>query len=275
MELHDKVCLIAGASGAIGAAIARHFQREGARLALTCRSGKPKQHEETLLEAPGRVGWYPLDVTDSEQVQTTVRRVSGDFGGIDVLVNCTGIVGPIGPFETLDIEQWVRTVEINFLGSVYLARAVLPLMKARGRGKLIFFSGGGAAYGRAFFTPYSSSKAALVRFTESLAQELESANIQVNAVAPGPVQSRMWDEMRTAGDSGGPKLNEELARMDKTGGVPPERAAGLTVFLASERSNRITGRLLSAVWDDWEHLDGKIEKIASSDAWTLRRVALT
>jgi NAD(P)-dependent dehydrogenase (short-subunit alcohol dehydrogenase family) len=275
MELRDKVCLIAGGSGTIGAAVARHFQREGAHLALTCQSGKPKRSEEALLETSAGARWYPLDVTDRDQVQDTVDRVSRDLGGIDVLVNCTGVIGPIGPIEALDIEQWVRAIEINFLGSVHLARAVLPLMKQRGRGKLIFFSGGGAAYGRAYFTSYSSSKAALVRFTESLAQELQTANIQVNAVAPGPVESRMWEEMRSAGNSGGPKLVEELSRMRKTGGVSPDLAAGLTVFLASDRSDRITGRLLSAVWDDWEHLDGKIEKIASSDAWTLRRVSLT
>jgi NAD(P)-dependent dehydrogenase (short-subunit alcohol dehydrogenase family) len=107
-----------------------------------------------------------------------------------------------------------------------------------------------------------------------LAQELEEANIQVNAVAPGPVESRMWDEMRAAGAAGGPKLLEELKRMDETGGAAPDRAAGLALFLASERSGRLTGRLLSALWDDWEHLEDQIDKIATSDVWTLRRVPL-
>lgn len=275
MELQGKVCLIAGASGAIGAAISKRFQSEGARLALTCRCGDLNRHGDAPTRAEDRVVWYPLDVTDREQVQATISRVESSFSCIDVLVNCTGTVGPIGPFETLDLDQWVRSIEINLLGSVYLARAVLPTMKQRRRGKLIFFSGGGAAYGRPYFTPYSSAKAALVRFTESIAQELESTNIQVNAVAPGPIRSRMWDEMSAAGIAGGSKLLEELKRMEKNGGVPAANAAGLTVFLASERSDRITGRLISAVWDDWQHLDGRIEKIVSSDAWTLRRVSLT
>src|SRR5207253_6689963 len=120
-----------------------------------------------------------------------------------VLVNCTGTVGPIGPFETLDLREWVRTIETNLIGSIHLIRAVIPIMRERGRGKIVLFSGGGAAYGRPYFTPYSSSKAALVRFAESLAEELESVNIQVNAVAPGPVHSRMWTEMRAAASAGG------------------------------------------------------------------------
>jgi NAD(P)-dependent dehydrogenase (short-subunit alcohol dehydrogenase family) len=274
MELLNKVCLFAGASGAIGTSIARTFCRAGAHLALTYRTASPDELREELTGGPSRIDCYKLDVTDWEQVQVTIRAVKDRFSGIDVLVNCTGTVGPIGAFETLDIRAWVQTIETNLIGSAHLARAVLPIMKERGRGKIILFSGGGAAYARPYFTPYSSSKAGLVRFAESLAQELVSANIQVNAVAPGPVNSRMWSEMRAASASGGATLVEELKRMEESGGVSPDRAAGLAAFLASDRSNGLTGRLLSAVWDDWEHLEGHIEKIATSDVWTLRRVPL-
>ena len=274
MELLNKVCLVAGASGTIGSSVAKCFYREGAHLALTYRTDGPDGLREEMVGGPGRVDFYKLDVTDWEQVQVTIREVENAFSGIDVLVNCTGTVGPIGAFETLDIRAWVKTIETNLIGSVHLARAVLPRMKERGRGKIVLFSGGGASYARPYFTSYSSSKAALVRFAESLAQELESANIQVNAVAPGPVNSRMWSEMRAASASGGPTLLQELKRMDETGGVSPDRAAQLAALLASDRSNGLSGRLLSAVWDDWEHLEGHIDRIAASDVWTLRRVPL-
>ena len=224
---------------------------------------------------PDRVAWYQLDVTNWAQVQQVTSRVQNDLSHLDVLVNCTGSVGPIGPLETLDIREWVRTIEINLLGSVNLAQAVLPSMKERGRGNILFFSGGGAAYGRPYFTSYSSSKAALVRFTESLAQELKSTNIQVNAIAPGAVKSRMWDDMRAAAGSGGSRLLEELRQMEDTGGASPASAAGLAVFLASDRSSGLTGRLFSAIWDDWEHLESHVEKIASSDIFTLRRIPLS
>jgi NAD(P)-dependent dehydrogenase (short-subunit alcohol dehydrogenase family) len=206
MELQDKVCLIAGASGAIGTAVASRFFQEGARLALTYRTERPGVSEKDFFDDTGRIAYFKLDVTDYDATESVVRRVAETFSSLDVLINCTGIVGPIGPLETLDIRAWVRTIETNLIGSVHLARAVIPVMKARGCGKIVLFSGGGAAYGRPFFTPYSSSKAALVRFTESLAEELEPANIQVNAVAPGPVNSRMWEEMRAAGILGGSAL---------------------------------------------------------------------
>jgi len=274
-QLSGKVCLITGASGAIGSAIARQLHKEGAHLALGFRTTKPEPLREESGAGSDRVSRFYFDVADWKQVRDAVQAVESKLGQVDVLVNCAGVVGPIGPFETSDVCDWAKTVEVNLLGSVYLARAVVPGMVARRQGKIILLSGGGAAYARPFFTSYSSSKAAVVRFAESLAQELEEANIQVNAVAPGAVKSHMWDQMRAAGASGGPKLLEELKRMDETGGAPAERAAGLVVFLASERSSKLTGRLLSAVWDDWEQLENHIEKIRSSDAGTLRRVPLT
>lgn len=274
MELSNKVCVVAGASGAIGSAVARRLSAEGAHLALTFLTVEPLKLCQELSAGRGRIACYRLHVTDWKQVQTVIQQIRTDFAGIDVLVNSSGILGPIGPLEALDMPEWARTIETNLLGSVYLARAVLPFMKERGGGKIILFSGGGAAYGRPYFTSYSSSKAAVVRFAESLAQELEPVNIQVNAVAPGPVRSRMWDEMRAAAQAGGAKLLKELKGMEETGGASPDRAAGLVVFLASDRSNRLTGRLLSAVWDDWEHWENSMEDIAASEAFTLRRVPL-
>lgn len=275
MDLQNKVCLIAGASGAIGGAVARRFYQEGAQLALTYRTEQSKGLEEELSGGERPASFYALDITNWDQVQATVRRVEKEYSGIDVLVNCSGIIGPIGRFEDSDPLKWNRALEVNLTGSVYLARAVLPVLRRRGHGKIIFFSGGGAAYARPYFTAYSAAKAALVRFTESLAQEVVDADIQVNAVAPGAIKSRMWDEMRAAGGAGGTKLLDELRKMDETGGASVDRAAALTAFLASDRSNQVTGRLVSAVWDDWENLEEHAEKLAASEAWTLRRLPLS
>ena len=211
MELENKICMVVGASGTIGASIARRFYHEGARLALTYHSSKPEQFCSELVGKPDRVLWYQLDITDPDQVRQVTRQAQSDLSDLDVVVNCTGAVGPIGPLETLDIREWIRAIDINLFGSVHLAQAVLPAMKERGRGKILFFSGGGAAYGRPFFSSYSSSKAALVRFTESLGQELKSNNIQVNAIAPGAgEQPHVGRYARAAAGSGGAKLLEEL-----------------------------------------------------------------
>ena len=143
---------------------------------------------------------------------------------------------------------------MNLLGAFHLVRAAVPLMIAQGGGKIIHFSGGGAAYARPFFSAYAASKAGVVRFTETLAEELRDANIQINTIAPGPVRSRMWDEMRAAGPAGGDKTLREIAEMEETGGdsaKPCRRARTVSCF---SPSNGLTGRLISGVHDSWEDL---------------------
>jgi NAD(P)-dependent dehydrogenase (short-subunit alcohol dehydrogenase family) len=272
-EIQDKVCLIAGASGAIGAAVAERFHREGARLALATRS----RNEDTSFAGSSaccRTLHLQFDVARRKEVGNAVARVRDRFGALDVLVNCTGVQGPIGPAHTLPEDEWARAIEINLLGAFHLVRAVVPLMIAGAGGKIIHFAGGGAAYARPFFSAYAASKAALVRLTETLAEELREANIQVNAIAPGPVRSRMWDEMRAAGTAGGPKTLREIAEMDESGGVPASRAAALALFLASSRSDGLTGRLISGVHDRWEEFPGRISEIMNTEGGTLRRVPL-
>ncbi len=273
MQLENKVCLIAGASGTIGSALAERFYDAGARLALThlAREIRParwqNQNENRILECQ-------LDICDRRDVEAKVRQVRDCFGRLDVLVNCTGRLGPVGPTSEVSTDDWVRAVETNFVGAFYLTRAVLDVMVPYSRGKIIHFSGGGAAYARPFYSAYSSSKAALVRFSESLAEELRDRNIDVNTIAPGPVESGMWDELRSF-KSPDDRTVAELKKMDESGGVSPLVAADLAVFLASDRSNGLTGRLISAVWDPWSSFDQRINEIMNSEAGTLRRVPLS
>lgn len=275
MQLSNKICLIAGASGAIGMAVAERFHAEGARLALTYHSQKPQSEKLLPSEDGQNVLRIPLDIRSREMTEVAVQQVIAHFGEIDVLVNCTGVLGPIGPTAQVSIEDWAEAVETNLLGSFYLTRAVLPSMLAQGQGKIIHFSGGGAAYARPFFTAYGASKAALVRFTESLAEELRESGIDVNTIAPGPVNSRMWQQMRASAEAAGPQTVTDLKKMEEGGGVPPELAATLALFLISDRANGLSGRLISAVHDDWAGLnDKRIVEIMHSEAGTLRRVAL-
>src|SRR6266568_163178 len=191
MLLSSRVCLIAGASGAIGCAVANRFRDEGAILAVTHLSQNPAVDQKAVLR-------LKLNVRDWVEVKSVVDDVIRHFGRIDALVNCTGVLGLIGPASECEPEAWVQAVDINLIGSFYLTRAVLPHMLKQKSGKIIHFSGGGAAYARPFFTAYGASNAALVRFTESLAEELRGTSIDVNTIAPGPVNSRMWDQMRAA-----------------------------------------------------------------------------
>lgn len=274
MLTNDRVCLIVGAAGAIGEAISRRLSHDSASLALTYRSERPDWCASVSPETQSKQKLYRLDITDFSEVENVVRQVEKDFAYIDAVINCAGVIGPIGRLEDTDPQEWSCALQINLCGAVNVARAVIPALRRRGHGKMIFFSGGGAAYGRPFFTAYSSAKAGLVRFVESLAEELEGTNIQVNAIAPGPVRSQMWDQMRLAGEAGGPKLLAELEQMEKTGGASADRAAELTAFLVSDRSNRISGKLISALWDDWNNIESKLDRLSNSEAWTLRRMPL-
>jgi len=268
-ELQNKVCLIVGASGTLGAAVAETFAQAGARLALTGRAAIPEAAGEQAHTLR-----LKLDIRSRTEVRSVLQRVRDELGSLDVVVNCSGIQGPIGPAQTVDPEEWVRAVETNLFGCFYLAHAAIPIMISQRGGRIIFFSGGGATSGRPFFSAYGAAKAAVVRLTETLAEELRDQGVQVNAIAPGAVHSRMWNEMRAAGAAGGQKLLEELNQMDRTGGVPPERAASLALFLASNRSKNLTGRLISAVHDKWEEMEPRIATIMSTEAGTLRRVPL-
>jgi NAD(P)-dependent dehydrogenase (short-subunit alcohol dehydrogenase family) len=272
-ELENKVCLVAGASGAIGCAVAERFHAEGALLALGSLTQAAALRLADRFDAPG-VLHLQFDVRSWHEVRNAVEQTHDRLGALDVLVNCTGMQGPIGPAHTAAPDEWARAIEVNLLGSFHLVRAAVPLMLGHGGGKIIHFSGGGAAYARPFFSAYGASKAGVVRFTETLAEELHDANIQVNTIAPGPVRSRMWDEMRAAGPAAGDKTIRDIAEMEETGGVPPSRAAALALFLASPRSNGLTGRLISGVHDPWEDFPGRISDIMKTEGGTLRRVPL-
>lgn len=140
------------------------------------------------------------------------------------------------------------------------------------RGKIINLSGGGAAYPAPHFSAYAASKAAVVRFTETLAEEMKAFNIQVNAIAPGAINTGIQEEVLAAGEIAGEKALAEAKKVRETGGTPPKVPAALAVFLASDESNGLTGKLISAVWDDWKEMGKRFPEIMSTNIYTLRRV---
>ena len=172
-----------------------------------------------------------------------------------------------------DVEEWIKTVNINLIGTFLCSKMVLPVMIERRRGKIINLSGGGATGPRPRFSAYAASKAAVVRFTETLAEEVKEFNIQVNAIAPGALSTRMHDQVLTVGEAAGEKELALSRRVKEGRGTPFELPAGLAVFLASDDSDGLTGRLISAVWDDWRSMSKeKIEEIMGRELYTLRRI---
>ncbi len=270
--LEGKTALITGGGRGIGRCIARAMADAGADLFLISRTEKELQETADLIAPSGRrVLTHRADVTQADAVHAAVTEAVGRLGRIDILVNNAGVQGPIGPLMEVSVDAWIKTIQVNLIGTFLMCRAVLPQMMARRQGKIINLSGGGATRPRPFFSAYGASKAAVVRLTETLAEELKPYRIQVNAVAPGAVLTQMTEEVLRAGEQAGPSALTE-ARQVQQKQVSADRAAGLAVFLASPASDGLTGRLISAIHDDWENLPGYLEEVMASDLFTLRRV---
>jgi 3-oxoacyl-[acyl-carrier protein] reductase len=246
---------------------------EGANLVLVSRT--PAQLDETraLIASLGRdCLCLTKDVASEADSVGMAKAAIETYGKIDILVNNAGIQGPIGPAVDNDPIFWMETLRVNVMGTYLCCRAVLPHMTARRQGKIVNLSGGGSTGPRPNFSAYAASKAAVVRFTETLAQEVREFGIQVNAIAPGAVNTRMLTEVLEAGELAGGEL-EAARQRECQGGTPPELPAALAVFLASSASGLLTGKLISAPHDSWASWGPeKIDELNASSWFTLRRL---
>ncbi|MGD0498213.1 MAG: SDR family oxidoreductase [Bryobacteraceae bacterium] len=269
----EKSVLITGAGRGIGKRLALGFAQAGMRVGLLARSqGELDLAKLEIEQVGGNALRLRADVRDLEQVAAAVDRVRAVFGGLDALVCAAGVPGPIGPFVSSKPAVWLATVEINLLGVVNACRAALPSMIERRAGKIIAIAGPGAADSRPNFAAYAASKAAVARFVECLADEVREHNVQVNAMSPGGSYTYTTDEILNAGeDLAGRKEIEEAEQIRITGGVAPDKQIQLALFLASERSNHVSGKLLS-VNDDWKRLERENMR---PDLFTLRRMQRT
>ena len=188
----------------------------------------------------------PADVSRPADMERLVAATLDRFGGLDVLMANAGVYGPKGPIEQIDWDDWVRAVEINLNGTVLSCRAVLPHFKSQRAGKIVVMSGGGATRPMPYFSAYAATKAAVVRFVETLAGEVAEFGIDCNCVAPGALNTRMLDEVLRGPEVVGRAFYEASAKQKTTGGDSLELGAAVCVFLASAASDGITGKLISA-----------------------------
>jgi NAD(P)-dependent dehydrogenase (short-subunit alcohol dehydrogenase family) len=272
-ELKNKVAVITGGTRGIGKAVALAFAQNGADVCVVSRTAADIDETLNLLnEAAGRAIGIIADVSKKTDAGKIVQKTISTFKTIDILVNCAAVQKPIGPLVDNDINLWIQNIHINLIGTVICCKAVLPVMLRKQKGSIINFSGGGATSSRPNFSAYACSKTAIVRLTEVLAAEVKKDNVRVNAIAPGAVNTRMLDEVLHAGALAGAELEDAKQRAQK-GGTSPDLAAQLAVFLASDKSEGLTGRLISAVWDKWQQFDAdSIHQIMETDKYTLRRI---
>jgi NAD(P)-dependent dehydrogenase (short-subunit alcohol dehydrogenase family) len=275
--LANKVAIITGASEGLGFEIAKKFIFEGANITICSRNKKnlklAKESLIKILHSNQRILVVPADVSKQSDVKKIINLTIKKFGKCNILVNNAGIYGPKGKIENINWKDWKKTIEINLFGSILMCKNLIKYFKKKKYGKIIQLSGGGATNPLPNLSAYATSKAAIVRFMETLALEVRDFNIDINSIAPGALNTKMLDEVIKSGPNKvGSDFYRRALKQIKTGGTSLNYGADLAVFLASSESDGISGRLISAVWDNWKEWPKHINKLSNSDVYTLRRI---
>ena len=266
--------VITGTSGGIGRYLARHFGLAGHEIWGLALS--PQKQFQQECEAKGISFRYSqASIAEWPQISGFSREVAAAWSQLDVLICCAGMQGPLGPGMAADPLAWSNSVRTNLDGTYYTIRAFheLLLRHAIPRAKVLCLSGGGSTSPRINFTPYAAAKTGLMRLVETLALEWSGGAIDINAVAPGAINTRMTEEVLDAGPSVvGEKEFAVATRQKREGGASLARVASLFEFLISAAGDNISGRLISTLWDPWETLSQHRQELAETDIFTLRRI---
>jgi NAD(P)-dependent dehydrogenase (short-subunit alcohol dehydrogenase family) len=250
MKLQDRVCIITGGGHGLGRDFALAFVREGAHVAVCGTNEEALASTAAEVRATGsRVLSMPTDVSDEEAVGRFVNATLAEFGQIDVLVNNAGIAGPTANVTQVTREEWDRTLAINVTGAFLCARAVLPHMAERKRGKIINIASVAAHIGYALRAPYAVSKWGMIGLSQTLAVEWGSSNIQVNTVSPGPVRG---DRLERVIQRRAEHMNVSVEEMKRQYTAPlalgrfaeAEHVTAAVVYLASSDSDSVTGETI-------------------------------
>ena len=262
--------VLTGSSTGIGRALAERLIAQGHRVWGLARS----LQADFVVRHPGSFQASRCDVGNWLQIANAADEVAAAWGQIDGLITCAGVQGEIGRTLAADPANWDATIRANLDGTFHSLRAFAPLLaKAPRRAKVVCFSGGGAAKGRAQFSAYAAAKAGIVRLVETIAEEERGRPLDINAVAPGAINTRLTEEILKLGpDVVGAAEFAAAQKQKASGGAPLDRVFGLVEWLLSPASDGISGRLLSAQWDDWAGLAAQRDALAKSDLYTLRRV---
>jgi len=273
--LETDTCLITGASKGLGEVLVRRFWLAGYSLHLVARdenameflsSSLPEREMQTCTI-------HVCDFNGQDSIMGLVQSIKANTPRLGVLINNAAIQGPIGPLCENDLSAWQQTLQVNLLAPVALCQGLIPLMRKSDGASIINLSGGGATGPRANFSSYATAKAGLIRFSETIADELKGDGIRVNCIAPGAMKTAMLQEVLQKCDAAGTREASLASEVFAKGGASMDRVADLALFLASDASKGITGKLISAVWDDWEHWPDHMNELSTTDVYTLRRIA--
>jgi NAD(P)-dependent dehydrogenase (short-subunit alcohol dehydrogenase family) len=255
--------VITGTSSGIGRHLAEQLAAKGHEIWGLART--PQQATFATSEC---------DVSDWAQIEQSRALVAQRWPALDAIICAAAIQGAVGPAMQADPATWSRTVRVNLDGTYFTIRAFWELLRANSRrGKIVCFSGGGATKGRPNFSAYAAAKTGVVRLVENLATEWTGLPVDINAVAPGAINTAMTHEtVRLGPEHAGAAEFATAQGQLESGGQSSAKALGLVEFLLSEKSDGVSGRLLSAQWDDWAGLGSHSATLEGSEIYQLRRI---
>jgi NAD(P)-dependent dehydrogenase (short-subunit alcohol dehydrogenase family) len=264
--------LIAGASAGIGAALVQALAADGHRVFACARRLEQLRQvtEDDRLARSTR-----CDIAEEAEVRALAGWLGQHTDALDAVIVCAGAFGPIGPFETTDSGAWLATLRASVFGTYLVVKETLPLLERGRRPRVITFSGGGAFGKFPRYSAYATSKAAVVRLTECMADELGERGIAVNAVAPGMVATEIHEATMRAGAAlAGDAHFQRTRMMLDTGGVPMSVPVECIKFLLSPAADGLTGKTISAGFDPWreERYRAHLKDITASEVYTMRRI---
>jgi NAD(P)-dependent dehydrogenase (short-subunit alcohol dehydrogenase family) len=277
-DYSKETVFISGGTSGLGLELAEHFTNARKNV-IFC--GRNEEAVRVTLEYLNNISTeeqiilgFSNDVSDRKTTIEMLEKIHELQLVINVLICNAGVIGPIDKFLDNEINDWEDSFNINLYGTLNLVMGVLPSMLSREDGKVIHISGGGATAPLFGMSSYAASKAAAVRFIETLALEYKDSGITFNSVAPGMLKTKLLDQMLEAGPNriGGNLFTKSLAKREAPNDTS-QQAISLIDFLSSRSSIGITGKLISAEWDNWSEWPNNLDQLKNSDLYTLRRIA--
>lgn len=277
MRLRGSKAIITGCSRGLGTLVAEAMWREGADLLLVGRTKTALCEVRDRLAGTAKLQQqafaFPADLGDLAAPRAVLGEARRLWPHVNILVNNAGIQGPIGTVAGNDWNAWRATIQVDLMAPAELCRLSIQWMRETGGGRIVNLAGGGATGPRPNFSAYATAKCGLVRFSETIAAEVADLGIRVNCVSPGAMNTEMLREVLRAGrEQVGADEYERTQKLVAGGASDPKVAVELIVYLASEESAGITGKLISAVWDPWRNLHQHVEDLKNTDVYTLRRI---
>ena len=264
--------VLTGSSTGIGRALAERLLARGHRVWGLARSDQ----SDFAAQHAGNFRASRCDVGAWTEVERAAVEIAQAWPHVDALVTAAGLQGEIGRTLANDPRRWSETVRANLDGTFYAVRALdalLARVPAPQRAKVVCFSGGGATKPRTHFSAYGVAKTGVVRLVETIAEEERGRAYDINALAPGAINTRLTEEVLTLGPAVVGAAEYAAAQKQKaTGGGSMEKVLACIEWLISPASDGVTGRLIAAQWDPWATLDTHRDELAPSDIFTLRRI---